>query len=117
MAEKIIMPQGGQDITEGRVVRWLKSEGDAVSKGEVICEVETEKAVFEVESPQDGILVKIVVPVGKVVKIFSTIGVVAAAGEKVDLAGFLAGEEADLGGEAVAPLEAKPTGQERNQPE
>ena len=117
MAEKIIMPQGGQDITEGRVVRWLKSEGDAVSKGEVICEVETEKAVFEVESPQDGILVKIVVPVGKVVKIFSTIGVVAAAGEKVDLAGFLAGEEADLGGEAVAPLEAKPAGQERNESE
>jgi len=117
MAEKIIMPQGGQDITEGRVVRWLKSEGDAVSKGEVICEVETEKAVFEVESPQDGILVKIVVPVGKVVKIFSTIGVVAAADEKVDLAGFLAGEEADLGGEAVAPLEAKPAGQERNESE
>jgi pyruvate dehydrogenase E2 component (dihydrolipoamide acetyltransferase) len=111
MAEKIIMPQGGQDITEGRVVRWLKSEGDAVSKGEVICEVETEKAVFEVESPQDGILVKIVVPAGKVAKVFGTIGVVAAAGEKVDLAGLLAGEEAeDDGGAkpAVAQAQAPP---------
>ena len=62
MAEKIIMPQGGQDIAEGQVVQWLKSEGDEVKKGEVICEVETEKAVFEVESPADGVLLKIIVP-------------------------------------------------------
>ena len=51
MATKIIMPQAGQDIEEGRVVRWLKSEGDTVKKGEPICEVETEKVVFEVEAP------------------------------------------------------------------
>ena len=49
MATKVIMPQGGQDITEGKVVSWLKSEGDPVKLGEIICEVETEKAVFEVE--------------------------------------------------------------------
>jgi pyruvate dehydrogenase E2 component (dihydrolipoamide acetyltransferase) len=102
MAEKIIMPQGGQDIMEGRVVRWLKSEGEAVAKGEVVCEVETEKAVFEVESPMDGVLVKIVVPAGKVAKIFATIAVVAAAGETVDIAGLLAGEDAGAGGGAPA---------------
>ena len=85
MAEKIIMPQGGQDITEGRVVRWHKAEGDPVKKGEIICEVETEKAVFEVESPIGGVLLKIVVPEGKVARIFSTIGVLGAAGEKVEL--------------------------------
>ena len=85
MAEKIIMPQGGQDITEGRVVRWHKAEGDPVKKGEVICEVETEKAVFEVESPLDGVLLKIIVAEGKVARIFSTIGFVGAAGESVDL--------------------------------
>jgi pyruvate dehydrogenase E2 component (dihydrolipoamide acetyltransferase) len=85
MAEKIIMPQGGQDITEGRVVRWLKSEGDKVKKGEVICEVETEKAVFEVESPADGVLLKIIVPAGKVAPVFSAIGLVGEAGESVDL--------------------------------
>ena len=50
MAEKIFMPQGGQDITEGRVLRWHKAEGEPVKKIEVICEVETEKAVFEVKS-------------------------------------------------------------------
>jgi len=85
MAEKIIMPQGGQDITEGRVVRWHKAEGDPVQKGEVICEVETEKAVFEVESPLDGVLLKIVVAAGKIARIFSAIGLVGTAGESVDL--------------------------------
>ena len=79
------MPQGGQDITEGRVVQWLKSEGDEVKKGEVICEVETEKAVFEVESPADGVLLKIIVPAGNEAKVLSTIGIVGAAGEKIEL--------------------------------
>jgi pyruvate dehydrogenase E2 component (dihydrolipoamide acetyltransferase) len=79
------MPQGGQDITEGRVVRWHKAEGDPVKKDEVICEVETEKAVFEVESPLDGVLLKIVVPEGKIARIFSIIGFVGAAGESVEL--------------------------------
>lgn len=83
MSENIIMPQGGQDITEGRVIKWLKQEGDAVSKGEVICEVETEKAAFEVEAPIDGSLLKIVVAAGKVAEIFSTIGVVGESGEAV----------------------------------
>jgi pyruvate dehydrogenase E2 component (dihydrolipoamide acetyltransferase) len=85
MAEKIIMPQGGQDITEGQVVQWLKSEGDEVKKGDVICEVETEKAVFEVESPVDGVLLKIIVPAGQKAKVLSTIGLVGAAGESVKL--------------------------------
>ena len=85
MAEKIIMPQGGQDITEGRVVKWRKAEGDPVEQGEVICEVETEKAVFEVESPIKGVLLKIIVAEGKVAPIFSTIGIVGEPGEKIDL--------------------------------
>ena len=83
MAEKIIMPQGGQDITEGRVLRWHKAEGDAVKKDDVICEVETEKAVFEVKAPMDGILIKIVVPEGKVARVFSAIGYIGAAGESI----------------------------------
>ena len=84
MATNIIMPQGGQDLTEGTVVRWLKNEGESVKKDEVICEVETEKAVFEVVAPFDGVLLKIVVPTGKIAKVFSTIAVVGQAGEKVD---------------------------------
>jgi pyruvate dehydrogenase E2 component (dihydrolipoamide acetyltransferase) len=85
MAEKIIMPQGGQDIMEGRVLRWHKAEGDPVQKDEVICEVETEKAVFEVKSPIDGVLLKIAVAAGKVARVFSTIGYVGTAGESIEL--------------------------------
>ena len=110
MAEKIIMPQGGQDITEGRVVRWHKAEGDPVQKGEVICEVETEKAVFEVESPLDGVLLKIVVAAGKIARIFSAIGFVGTAGESVELEDEDATEEKKEekgGGIDVAALRKK----------
>jgi pyruvate dehydrogenase E2 component (dihydrolipoamide acetyltransferase) len=92
MATRIIMPQGGQDITEGVVVRWLKKEGEAVRRGQVICEVETEKAVFEVESPLDGVLLKIVAREGTRVPIFATIGVAGAPGEEAEAARLLEAE-------------------------
>jgi pyruvate dehydrogenase E2 component (dihydrolipoamide acetyltransferase) len=107
MAEKIIIPQGGQDITEGQVVQWLKSEGDEVKKGEVICEVETEKAVFEVESPADGVLLKIIVPAGQKAKVLSTIGLVGAAGENVELEEEDAVEDKKIIGIDVAALRKK----------
>jgi pyruvate/2-oxoglutarate dehydrogenase complex dihydrolipoamide acyltransferase (E2) component len=50
MITKVIMPQVGQDIEIGKIVRWLKKAGDQVKKGDVLCEVETEKAVVEVLS-------------------------------------------------------------------
>lgn len=104
MATKIIMPQAGQDITEGRVVKWLKAEGDTVKQGEAICEVETEKVVFEVESPVDGVLLKIIVPDGEKTQIFSTIGVVGAPGETIDLAEFLAEDKKEEKGVDVADI-------------
>jgi pyruvate dehydrogenase E2 component (dihydrolipoamide acetyltransferase) len=107
MAEKIIMPQGGQDIKEGRVVRWHKAEGDPVKKGEVICEVETEKAVFEVESPADGVLLKIVVPAGKIAPIFATIGIVGAVGEKIDLDEIESEEDKEAAAVDIAALKKK----------
>ena len=84
MASKVIMPQGGQDLTTGRVVRWLKKEGDPVKKGEVICEVETEKAVFEVSAPQDGLLLQITARDGEEVEILSTIGIVGNKSESIN---------------------------------
>jgi pyruvate dehydrogenase E2 component (dihydrolipoamide acetyltransferase) len=83
MATHIIMPQGGQDITEGTVVHWLKAEGETVRRGDVLCEVETEKAIFEVEAPSDGVLLRIVAPAGSKVPIFAVIGVIGAPGEPV----------------------------------
>ena len=83
MATKIIMPQGGQDIAEGTVVSWLKKEGETVKKGEVVCEVETEKAVFEVQAPADGTLLKILAKEGEKVPIFAVIGVIGKPGEDI----------------------------------
>jgi pyruvate dehydrogenase E2 component (dihydrolipoamide acetyltransferase) len=83
MISEILMPQGGQDLTTGRIVGWLKKEGEPVKAGEVICEVETEKAVFEVSSPQDGYLLKILAQDDTEVEILSVIGIV---GEKEDQA-------------------------------
>jgi len=107
MATKIIMPQAGQDITEGRVVKWLKAEGDAVKKGEPICEVETEKVVFEVESPADGVLLKIVVADGEKAEIFAAIGIVGAQGETVDPDEFLKEEEEAKKGIDVSDIRKK----------
>jgi pyruvate dehydrogenase E2 component (dihydrolipoamide acetyltransferase) len=85
MATKVIMPQGGQDIEKGTVVRWLKREGEPVKKGEVIFEVETEKAVFDVEAPVDGYLLKILVLEGVETPIFSTIGLIGNRDEVLEV--------------------------------
>jgi pyruvate dehydrogenase E2 component (dihydrolipoamide acetyltransferase) len=85
MAEKIIMPQGGQDLKFGTIVRWLKKEGDAVQKGELVCEVETEKAVFEVNAPRDGFLIKIIKADGEEAEILTAIGYVGDEGEQIQL--------------------------------
>lgn len=81
MATHVIMPQGGQDLTEGTVLSWAKNEGDAVVKGELLCEVETEKATFEVDAPCDGVLLKILTPAGEVAEVFAPIGIVGEPGE------------------------------------
>ena len=62
MATRIVMPQAGQDLDTGTVTQWLKAEGDAVTKGEALVAVETEKISLELEAPASGVLLKIVVP-------------------------------------------------------
>jgi len=83
MAMQVVMPQGGQDIEKGTVVQWLRKEGDTVRKGDVICEVETEKTVIEVCAPQDGILLKTYVAAGEEAKVLSVIAMVGTPGEVV----------------------------------
>jgi len=83
MAIEVIMPQGGQDIEVGRVVRWLRSEGDQVEQGDVICEVETDKAVFEVEAPGSGKILKIAIAEGEEAAILSVIAFIGESGEGI----------------------------------
>ena len=77
------MPQMGYDMREGTVARWLKQEGDSVVRGEVIAEIETDKAMVEMESYAAGVLGKIVVEAGKTVPVGQLIAVITEPGEAV----------------------------------
>jgi len=61
MAIEVVIPMLGITVEKGKILKWLKSEGDFINKGEPIFEVETDKVVTEVESPGTGILKKILV--------------------------------------------------------
>ena len=74
--EEITMPFGDLTVSEGTVVRWLKAVGDGVSEGEVVAEIETDKAVVEIEAPASGTLTAIDQPVGAVVPMGGRIGLV-----------------------------------------
>jgi pyruvate dehydrogenase E2 component (dihydrolipoyllysine-residue acetyltransferase) len=77
------MPQAGQDLETGLVKHWLKSEGDAVAKGEPIVQVETEKITLDVEAPASGVLLRILVPDETETAILSTLAVIGESGEDV----------------------------------
>ncbi|MCK4249668.1 MAG: 2-oxo acid dehydrogenase subunit E2, partial [Candidatus Omnitrophica bacterium] len=82
MAQPILMPKLGQTVEESTIVRWHKKEGDKIAKGDIIFEIETDKAVLECESFVEGTLLKIVVPEGQPVPVQSTVGFVGEPGEK-----------------------------------
>jgi len=84
MAFEIIMPKAGIDMTEGQIVKWLKSEGDAVTEGEIILEIMTDKTSMEIEAEASGILLKIVHPDGDTVPIAEVIGYIGAENESAD---------------------------------
>lgn len=84
MATNILMPALSPTMTEGTLARWLKKEGDAVKAGDVIAEIETDKATMEFEAVDEGVLGKILVPEGtEGVKVNAPIGVLVEEGEAV----------------------------------
>jgi 2-oxoisovalerate dehydrogenase E1 component len=74
--EPITMPFGDLTVSEGKVVRWVRSEGETVKAGELVAEIETDKAVVEIEAPVTGVLTSILAPEGTVVKMGGEIGIV-----------------------------------------
>ena len=86
MAETINMPKLGFDMAEGTLVRWVKQVGENINKGDVLAEIETDKATVEVESPAGGVVLQLIVNQGDVVPVNAPIAVVGVAGEKVDVA-------------------------------
>ena len=92
MVRPITMPKLGQSEEVGTLVRWRKRVGDAVAKGDILFEIETDKAVLEVESFFEGTLLKIVVQEGTTVPINTTVGFVGDPGEAIPETVALAAE-------------------------
>jgi pyruvate/2-oxoglutarate dehydrogenase complex dihydrolipoamide acyltransferase (E2) component len=74
MPTKINLPKSGMGIAEGTIAKWHKSVGEQVTEGEVLVDVETEKAVQEVLAPASGRLIEILTPEGTVAPVNSTLG-------------------------------------------
>ncbi|HEY0909835.1 MAG TPA: biotin/lipoyl-containing protein, partial [Bradyrhizobium sp.] len=84
MATNILMPALSPTMTEGTLARWLKKEGETIKAGDVIAEIETDKATMEVEAVDEGVLGKILVEDGTAnVKVNAPIAVLVDAGEAV----------------------------------
>lgn len=101
MAEVVYMPKLSDTMTEGVVAAWTKNVGDAVKSGEVLAEIETDKATMEFESFYDGVLLHIGVETGKAAPVNSILAVIGEAGE--DISAVLANAAAGAPGAAAAP--------------
>ena len=104
MSIEILMPALSPTMTEGAIARWLVKEGDAVSAGDLLAEIETDKATMELEAPEDGVLGRILVPDGtEEIAVGTPIGVLLEDGEDIN--------EVELGAAAApepAPRAAEP---------
>ena len=111
MAEVVYMPKLSDTMTEGVVAAWTKNVGDAVKSGEVLAEIETDKATMEFESFYDGVLLHIGVETGKAAPVNSVLAIIGSAGEDISaiLANAAAGApSASTEAETPAPAPAAP---------
>ena len=99
MAEELVMPRLSDTMERGTIARWVKQEGDAFKNGDVLAEIETDKALMELSAYDDGVLLKILVPDGAEAELGAPIAITGEAGEEVPAA-LLAG--------AAAPPSAGP---------
>ncbi|MBE3036080.1 MAG: 2-oxo acid dehydrogenase subunit E2, partial [Candidatus Atribacteria bacterium] len=84
MAIAVLMPKQGQSVESCLIIKWNKKVGDKVKAEEPICEVETDKAVFEVEAPEAGTILRIFYKEGDDVPVLETIAIIGQPGEKID---------------------------------
>src|SRR6476660_3804442 len=101
MATKVFMEALSPTMEEGRLVKWLKNEGDTVKSGDSLAEVETDKAIMELVARGDGVLRKRLVGEGESRPVGQLVGVIAAPDENIDA----------LVASAPAPAEATPAAQ------
>ena len=109
MATDILMPALSPTMTEGTLARWLKKEGEAVKSGDILAEIETDKATMEFEAVDEGVLGRILVADGtEGVKVNQPIGIMVEAGEAVPAAGGSA--KAPAGGAGPTSANESPSG-------
>jgi len=78
------MPKAGMAMEEGKVIRWLIKEGEQVTKGEPLIEIETDKVNMDIEAAASGTLLKIIAQEGDVVPVTHTIGYIGKPGEAIE---------------------------------
>lgn len=76
MTTKVLIPKPGMGTTEATIAKWLKAEGDVVTEGEVIAELETAKAIQEVLAPVTGVLTRILLPVGETAEVYAEMALI-----------------------------------------
>ena len=108
MAEVITMPKLGFDMAEGTLVNWVKSEGDQVEKGELLAEIETDKATVEVESMYSGTIRKLLVSKGAIVPVNDPIAVVGEKDEEIDFDALVGAQAEDSPVQEPASEQAEP---------
>jgi len=107
MVVKVLMPKGSDTMTEGKVLKWLKKEGDTIATGDTLLEIETDKVDMEVEAMGGGVLRKVLIGAGKVVPVGELLAVIAKPDE--DISALLAGAAAAAkSAPAAAPAGAPP---------
>ena len=110
MSIDVLMPALSPTMTEGKITRWVKAEGDHVEPGDVLAEIETDKATMEVEAVDQGILAKIVIPEGtEHVAVNTAIAVIAANGEDVKVPVAYVPTQPALPARALAPTAPAPS--------
>jgi pyruvate dehydrogenase E2 component (dihydrolipoamide acetyltransferase) len=106
MPYNILMPALSPTMEKGNLARWLKKEGDKIKSGDVLAEIETDKATMEVEAADEGVLAKILVPEGTAdVPVNDVIGVIAGEGEDAKIVSARGLAQPSSGGDAGAPLQ------------
>src|SRR5579859_7581184 len=100
--KKVEMPKMGDSMEEGKILRWIKKEGEEVKKGEMLAEVETDKVNIEIEAFAGGVLRKILVPEGNSAPVGAEIALIGAPGEP--LPDYLGANGAEAGSQRQGSL-------------
>jgi pyruvate dehydrogenase E2 component (dihydrolipoamide acetyltransferase) len=107
MAETISMPKLGFDMAEGLLVRWVRQVGETINKGDVLAEIETDKATVEVESSASGVVLQLIVDQGTMVPVNAPIAIVGQAGEVISGQSSVDSGQSKIEGDALTQSVSK----------